>query len=117
VTTGPSPAATSTRTKPHRLRPPGSYTKLGLALTVRDLPIVDWASPADPRPNDGGRLPADHRIHTDPDELDSFDFYHPDQCLDLLPPRIAPRIQASLTARAKGTSTYLLDGTPQAAAV
>jgi 8-oxo-dGTP diphosphatase len=99
--------------------------ELGLALPVGDLLVVDWASPANPRPKalvsfifDGGQLPAEHNIRANPDELESFGLYHPDQCQTLLPPRVAPRIHASLMARAEGATTYLLDGIPpQAAAI
>jgi 8-oxo-dGTP diphosphatase len=91
--------------------------ELGLALPVGDLLVVDWASPAGPRPRalvnfvfDGGRLPADHGIRVNPDELETFGFYHPVHCQHLLPPRVAPRIEAALAASAKGTTIYLSDG-------
>jgi 8-oxo-dGTP diphosphatase len=91
--------------------------ELGLALPAGDLLVVDWASPAGPRPRalvnfifDGGRLTDDHSIHVDPDELDSFGFHDPEQCRTLLPPRVAPRIEAAFAARTKGTTIYLLDG-------
>lgn len=91
--------------------------ELGLALTVGDLLVVDWASPAGPRPRalvnfvfDGGHLPPDHDIRVNPDELEAFGLYFPEQCQELLPPRVAPRIEAALAARAKATTIYLLDG-------
>lgn len=91
--------------------------ELGPALPVGDLLVVDWASPAEPRPRalvnfifDGGRLAPGHSLRTNPDELETFGFYHPEQCQQLLPPRVSPRIEAALTARAKGTTIYLLDG-------
>lgn len=91
--------------------------ELGLTLTVGDLLVVDWASPAGPRPRalvnfifDGGRLTDEHRIDVDHDELDTFAFHDPEQCRQLLPPRVAPRVEAALAARAKGTAIYLVDG-------
>ncbi|WP_027343075.1 NUDIX domain-containing protein [Hamadaea tsunoensis] len=91
--------------------------ELHLALPVGDLLVVDWASPAAPRPRalvnfifDGGRITREHKIDVDLDELDTFGFHDPDQCRTLLPPRVAPRIEAALAARAKGTTIYLLDG-------
>ncbi|MFC0528584.1 NUDIX domain-containing protein [Phytohabitans kaempferiae] len=91
--------------------------ELGLTLPVGDLLVVDWASPAGPRPRalvnfvfDGGRLTDQQGIHVDHDELETFVFHDPEQCRHLLPPRVAPRIEAALAARAKGTTIYLLDG-------
>ena len=91
--------------------------ELGLALRVGDLLVVDWASPAGPRPRalvnfifDGGRLTSNHSIRVDSDELETFGFHDPEQCRRLLPPRVAPRIEAALAARAKGTTLYLTDG-------
>ncbi|MGN9912768.1 NUDIX domain-containing protein [Phytohabitans sp. LJ34] len=91
--------------------------ELNLALPAGDLLVVDWASPAGPRPRalvnfifDGGRLTRDHDIRVDPDELETFGFHDPEQCRRLLPPRVAPRIEAALAARAKGTVICLIDG-------
>ena len=42
--------------------------------------------------------------------METFGFYHPEQCLHLLPPRVAPRIEAAIAARAKGTTICLIDG-------
>ena len=91
--------------------------ELGLVLHVGDLLVVDWASPAGPRPRalvnfifDGGRLSRNHSIRVDSDELETFGFHDPEQCRRLLPPRVAPRIEAALAARAKGTTLYLTDG-------
>lgn len=84
---------------------------------IGDLLVVDWASPAGSRPRalvnfvfDGGHLESDHDIHVDRDELEAFAFHDPEYCQRLLPPRIAPRIEAALAARAKGTTIYLVDG-------
>ncbi|MEV7229977.1 NUDIX hydrolase [Polymorphospora sp. NPDC051019] len=91
--------------------------ELGLALPAGDLLVVDWAAPAGPRTRalvnfvfDGGRLTDDHDIRLCPDELDTFGFHNPEQCRSLLPPRVAPRIEAAFAARAKGTTIYLTDG-------
>jgi ADP-ribose pyrophosphatase YjhB (NUDIX family) len=97
--------------------------ELGLALPVGDLLVVDWAAPAGPRPRalvnfvfDGGRLTPEHSIRICPDELETFGLHDPEQCRRLLPPRVAPRIEAALAARAKGTTIYLTDGAPPALA-
>lgn len=91
--------------------------ELGLALPVGDLLVVDWAPPAAPRPRalvnfvfDGGMLSAEHPLRLSPDELEAVGFHRPEQCLRLLPPRVAPRIQAALDARAARTTVYLVDG-------
>jgi 8-oxo-dGTP diphosphatase len=96
--------------------------ELSLTLPVTDLLVVDWAPPAGPRTRalvnfifDGGHLTPGHTIHVNPDELETFGFYHPGQCQQMLPPRVAPRIEAALTARAKGTTVYLVDGASPAA--
>jgi len=95
--------------------------ELGLTLPVGDLLVVDWASPAGPRPRamvnfifDGGQLTDEHGVHVDRDELETFGFHDPERCRHLLPPPVAPRIDAAFAARAKGTTLYLLDGaTPE----
>lgn len=91
--------------------------ELGVMLPVGDLLVVDWASPAGPRPRalvnflfDGGRLLPEHRIRVNPDELDTFGFHPPERCLDLLPLRVAPRVEAAFAALAKGATVYLSDG-------
>jgi ADP-ribose pyrophosphatase YjhB (NUDIX family) len=91
--------------------------ELDLDLPVGDLLVVDWASPAGPRPRalvnfvfDGGQLSSTGDIHVRADELETFGFYSPNQCSRLLPPRVAPRIDAALVARAKDTTIYLADG-------
>ncbi|GAB3173900.1 NUDIX hydrolase [Myceligenerans halotolerans] len=93
--------------------------ELGLALPVGDLLVVDWASPAPPRPRalinfvfDGGRLTTEHEIQIDTGELETYGFHDPDQGRRLLPPRVAPRIDAAFAARAKNGTTYLFDGMP-----
>lgn len=92
--------------------------ELGLAMPVGDLLVVDWAPPAGPRTRslvnfvfDGGRLTVEHPIRVDHDELETFGFHDPEHCRALLPSRVAPRIEAALAARAKGTTIYLSDGT------
>ncbi|RPF21483.1 NUDIX domain-containing protein [Myceligenerans xiligouense] len=93
--------------------------ELGLALPIGDLLVIDWASPAGPRPRalinfvfDGGRLPDAHHMRMDTDELETFGFHDPEYCKRLLPARVAPRIDAALDARAKNATTYLIDGEP-----
>lgn len=104
---------------PHTAARREMHEELGLTLPVGDLLVVDWAPAAGPRPRalvnfifDGGRLNPEHSIHVDPDELETFGFHDPEQCRQLLPPRVAPRIEAALAARAKGTTIYLTDGAP-----
>lgn len=90
--------------------------ELGQHLRIGPLLVIDWAAAAGPRPRpiisflfDGGRLdPA--AIKVNPEELDTFGFFEPDRCKELLPPAIAPRIDAALEAQAKGTTVYLTDG-------
>ncbi|HET8661282.1 MAG TPA: NUDIX hydrolase [Micromonosporaceae bacterium] len=91
--------------------------ELGLVLPAGELLVVDWASPAGPRTRslvnfifDGGQLPPLHNVRVNPDELETSGFYHPDQCQHLLPPRIAPRVEAALAARVKGATICLIDG-------
>ncbi|GIH15510.1 hypothetical protein [Rugosimonospora africana] len=47
---------------------------------------------------DGGRLTTQHHIRVAHDELDTFGFFDREQCAQLLPPRVAPRIEAALAA-------------------
>jgi len=102
---------------PHTAAERELHEELGLGLPVGHLLVVDWASPAGPRPRalvnfvfDGGRLTPDHDIRVDHDELETFGFHDPEHCRHVLPPRVAPRIEAALAARAKGTTIYLTDG-------
>ncbi|GAA4469168.1 NUDIX domain-containing protein [Phytohabitans houttuyneae] len=102
---------------PHAAAERELHEELGLALPVGDLLVIDWASPAGPRPRalvnfifDGGRLTTNHNIRVEPDELETYAFHDPEQCRHLLPPRVAPRIEAALLARTKGTTIYLTDG-------
>lgn len=97
--------------------------ELDLALPAGDLLVVDWASPAGPRPKaivnfifDGGHLPAGHTIKLNTEELETYGTHTPGRCQQLLPPAVAPRVNAALTARGNGTTAYLIDGaTPSAA--
>ena len=91
--------------------------ELGLVLPIGALLVIGWASSASPRPRplvnfvfDGGQLPSGTHIQANSDELETAAFHYPDQAQHLLPPRVAPRIEAALEARAKGATVYLLDG-------
>jgi len=91
--------------------------ELALVVPIGQLLVVDWASPAGPRPRplvnflfDGGQVPQSATILVNSDELETSTFCYPNQAQQLLPPRVAPRVEAALEARAKGTTAYLLDG-------
>ncbi|WP_125776128.1 NUDIX domain-containing protein [Antribacter gilvus] len=91
--------------------------ELGLSVNAGDLLVVDWASPAGPRSRalvnfifDGGQLGAAHDVVLDLEELEGFGFHTPEQCKMLLPPRVAPRIDAALMARRTRITGYLADG-------
>ncbi|GIH07171.1 hypothetical protein Rhe02_52380 [Rhizocola hellebori] len=91
------------------------HEELSLAVNPGHLLLIDWASPAGQRPRaiisflfDCGQATAgDLTINTD--ELETVGFYEPERCRQLLPPSIAPRVDAALEARAKGTTLYLTD--------
>jgi 8-oxo-dGTP diphosphatase len=96
--------------------------ELGLDLPVGRLLVIDWAPPDGERPNpimhfvfDGGTLAGPDGIVLQQEELDDYRFTDPAAVADYLPPFIAPRIPAALTARASGAAAYLpaaLGGTP-----
>jgi len=107
---------------PHEAAARELREELRLAVSIGELLVIDWASPAGPRPRalvnfvfDGGQLASGSSIQVHPDELDTAAFYYPDQAQRLLPPRVAPRIETALEARAKGTTAYLHDGMPHRA--
>ena len=56
---------------------------------------------------DGGTLAGPVGIMLQQEELDDYRFTDPAAVADYLPPFIAPRIPAALTARASGAATYL----------
>jgi len=90
--------------------------ELAISPAIGALLVIDWAPPAGKRPRpiinfvfDGGQL-GSQQIRVNTEELEVFGFHHPEQCKDFLPPSIAPRIDAALEARAKGTTIYLAAG-------
>jgi 8-oxo-dGTP pyrophosphatase MutT (NUDIX family) len=91
--------------------------ELGFSLQPGPLLVLDWASAAGPRPRplinflfDGGLYESAQPLMINRDELDAYAFCDPDECRRLLPGPVAPRIDAMLEARAKGTTIYMLDG-------
>jgi hypothetical protein len=56
---------------------------------------------------DGGTLAGPAGIVLQHEELDDYQFTDPATVADYLPPFIAPRIPAALTARASGAAAYL----------
>ena len=90
------------------------HEELGLDLPVGKLLVIDWAPPDGDRPNpiihfifDGGTLADPAGILLQQEELDDYQFTDPNAVADYLPPFIAARIPAALTARASGAATYL----------
>src|ERR1017187_2013735 len=90
------------------------HEELGLDLPVGKLLVIDWAPPDGDRPNpimhfifDGGTLADPAGIVLQQEELDDSRFTAPNPVDGSLPPYIAARIPAALTARASGAATYL----------
>jgi 8-oxo-dGTP diphosphatase len=88
--------------------------ELGLDLPIGRLLVIDWAPPDGERPNpimhfvfDGGTLAGPAGIVLQQEELDDYQFTDPAAVTAYLPPFIAPRIPAALTARASGAAAYL----------
>ncbi|MBL7260490.1 NUDIX domain-containing protein [Paractinoplanes lichenicola] len=95
--------------------------ELGLALTVTDLLVIDWAPPPPGQPGrpdglmlvfDAGVLPADQaaRITLPADELRSHRWCTDAEAAGLLAPRLARRMVAARQARAAGTPLYSEEG-------
>ena len=88
--------------------------EIGLDLPIGRLLVLDWTGPAGDRPNpivhfifDGGLLDDPAGIRLQAEELDDYQFTEPGKVAAYLPPFIAERIPAALTARASGAAVYL----------
>jgi 8-oxo-dGTP diphosphatase len=88
--------------------------ELGLWLPVGPLLAVDWIAPEGLRPKplvafvfDGGVLADPSAIVLQESELDEFRFFAPSAMPEHLPPHMAVRVAAALSARASGGSAYV----------
>jgi 8-oxo-dGTP pyrophosphatase MutT (NUDIX family) len=88
--------------------------EIGLDLPIGPLLVIGWSAPDGDRPNpimhfvfDGGTLAGPAGIVLQEEELDDYRFIDPAGVAAFLPPFIAPRISAALTARASGAAIYL----------
>lgn len=91
--------------------------ELGLAVTLRDVLIIDWVSPHGPWDDqisfvfDAGTLSEDQAAGIRPhdDELSEVAFLSPERACELLGSRLRDRFQAALKALADGHPRYLHD--------
>jgi 8-oxo-dGTP diphosphatase len=88
--------------------------ELGLDLPVGRLLVIDWTPPEGDRLNPIMHFVFDGAILADPaaivlqqEELDDYQFTEPAGASTYLPPFIAARVAAALTARATGGAAYL----------
>jgi 8-oxo-dGTP diphosphatase len=86
--------------------------ELGVSVPVGPLLAVDWIAPEGQRPKpliafvfDGGVLADPSAIVLQRSELDEFRFVAPSAMPELLPPHVAVRVAAALSARDSG-ATY-----------
>lgn len=91
--------------------------ELGLSVLPGALLVIDWAPPAGPRPRalmsltfDCGDLDPNTGVTLQADELKTWGFFTPTEATALLPPTVAPRIEAALRARRTRTTVYLANG-------
>ncbi len=85
--------------------------ELGLDVPVGPLLAVDWVAPEGPRPKpmiafvfDGGVLADPSAIVLQAAELDEFRFVPPSAVPGYLPPPMAVRVAAAVTARGSGAA-------------
>ena len=88
--------------------------ELGLAREVGALLVVAWMGPDGRRPRpivsfifDGGVLADPGTIRLQKEELDDWQFVAPAEFDVFLPPFMAHRIHAAVTARATGAAAYV----------
>ena len=93
--------------------------ELGLARDVGALLAVTWAGPEGLRPKpsvsfvfDGGVLADPDTIRLQKEELDDWRFVAPADFGEYLPPFMAQRARAAVTAKATGRAAYVASETP-----
>ncbi|AEW95668.1 MULTISPECIES: NUDIX domain-containing protein [Streptomycetaceae] len=94
--------------------------ELGLAVTLRDVLVIDWVAPHGPWDDqisfifDAGTLGEDQAAGIRPrdDEVAEVAFLFPERAGELLPSRLRDRFHAALRALADGRPRYLHDAQP-----
>lgn len=88
--------------------------EIGLDLPIGPLLVTDWVQPEGERPRpivcmifDGGTLASGDGIRLQYEELDDYLFTDPSTVGSYLPPNVAARVPAALSAREFGGATYL----------
>jgi ADP-ribose pyrophosphatase YjhB (NUDIX family) len=90
------------------------HEEIGLPLPIGRLLVTDWVPPSGERPRpivchvfDGGTLASADGIRIQREELDDYLFTDPATVGAYLPPNVAPRVPAALSARESGGASYL----------
>jgi 8-oxo-dGTP diphosphatase len=93
--------------------------ELGLTLAISKLLAVTWAGPEGYRPKpsvsfvfDGGVLADPGTIRLQKEELDDWRFVAPADFDEYLPPFMARRARAAVTAKATGQAAYVASEAP-----
>jgi 8-oxo-dGTP diphosphatase len=88
--------------------------EIGLAVAIGALLVADWVPPRGERPRpilcmvfDGGILASDEGIVIQREELDGYMFTDAADVGSYLPPHIAARVPAAMSARRTGGASYL----------
>ena len=94
--------------------------ELGLAREIGSLLAVAWTAPEGARPRpivsfvfDGGVLADPDAIRLQKEELDGWQFVAPAGLDGYLPPFMARRVRAALTARTTGAAAYIAAEDPR----
>lgn len=102
---------------PHHACAREVHEELGVAVTVADLLVVDWAPPAGQRPRalisftfDCGTMSGIDSFALPRQELEDVAFFSPQKAEQRLPDNVAPRVCAAMGARAQQATVYLTDG-------